>query len=60
MAANNCRIGDVDGEDGDSEEEYEEDLEEEVFDRDALKEQSRGMLDMASKKRAKKRRANGN
>ncbi|EOD38358.1 hypothetical protein EMIHUDRAFT_109456 [Emiliania huxleyi CCMP1516] len=60
MAANNCRIGDVDGEDVDSEEEYEEDLEEEVFDRDALKEQSRGMLDMASKKRTKKRRANGN
>jgi chromosome segregation ATPase len=52
---NNYRVKDVDGaEDAPSEEEFEEDLEEEVVDRDALKRQSGALVDKAAKKTKKK------
>jgi len=53
---NNYRVKDVDAaEEAPSEEEFEEDLEEEVVDRDALKKQSGTILDKATKKTKKRR-----
>ena len=56
---NNYRVKDLEAaEEAPSEEEFEEDLEEEVVDRDALKKQSQSMLDKATKKqRGKKKKA---
>ena len=54
---NNYRVKDLDAaEEAPSEEEFEEDLEEEVVDRDALKKQSGTILDKATKKTKKKKR----
>jgi len=54
---NNCRVRDADGpEEVPSEEEFEEDLEEEVVDREALKKQSGTILDKATKKTKKRRK----
>ena len=54
---NNCRVRDGDGgEEAPSEEEFEEDLEEEVVERDALKKQSGTILDKATKKTKKRGR----
>ena len=54
---NNCRVRDTDGgEEAPSEEEFEEDLEEEVVERDALKKQSGAMIDKATKKTKKRGR----
>jgi hypothetical protein len=51
---NNCRVRDADGgEEAPSEEEFEEDLEEEVVERDALKKQSGAILDKLNKKARK-------
>jgi len=53
---NNYRVKDMEAmEDAPSEEEFEEDLEEEVVDRDALKKQSGSILDKATKKTKKRR-----
>jgi len=53
---NNYRVRDADGaEEAPSEEEFEEDLEEEVVDREALKKQSGSILDKATKKTKKRR-----
>ena len=53
---NNYRVRDLDAADeAPSEEEFEEDLEEEVVDRDALKKQSGTILDKATKKTKKRR-----
>ena len=53
---NNYRVKDLDAdEDHPSEEEFEEDLEEEVVDRDALKKQSGTILDKATKKTKKRK-----
>ena len=53
---NNYRVKDVDAaEDAPSEEEFEEDLEEEVVDRDSLKKQSGTILDKATKKTKKRK-----
>jgi len=53
---NNYRVKDLDAaEEAPSEEEFEEDLEEEVVDRDALKKQSGTILDKATKKTKKRR-----
>jgi hypothetical protein len=53
---NNYRVKDLDAaEDAPSEEEFEEDLEEEVVDRDALKKQSGTILDKATKKTKKRK-----
>lgn len=53
---NNYRVKDLEAaEDAPSEEEFEEDLEEEVVDRDALKKQSGTILDKATKKTKKKK-----
>ena len=54
---NNYRVRDLEAaEEAPSEEEFEEDLEEEVVDRDALKKQSGTILDKATKKTKKKKR----
>merc|ERR1719310_147601 len=51
---NNCRVRDAEGgEEAPSEEEFEEDLEEEVVEREALKKQSGSILDKATKKTKK-------
>mmetsp|Transcript_9250 Transcript_9250/g.22296 ORF Transcript_9250/g.22296 Transcript_9250/m.22296 type:complete len:197 (+) Transcript_9250:1-591(+) len=53
---NNYRVKDIDGgEEAPSEEEFEEDLEEEVVDRESLKKQSGSILDKAAKKTKKRR-----
>ena len=53
---NNYRVKDLDAaEEAPSEEEFEEDLEEEVVDRDALKKQSGTILDKATKKTKKRK-----
>ena len=53
---NNMRVRDADGaEEAPSEEEFEEDLEEEVVDREVLKKQSVSILDKATKKTKKRR-----
>jgi hypothetical protein len=53
---NNCRVRDAEGaEEAPSEEEFEEDLEEEVVDREVLKKQSGSILDKATKKTKKRR-----
>lgn len=53
---NNYRVKDTDGaEEAPSEEEFEEDLEEEVVDREVLKKQSGLILDKATKKTKKRR-----
>ena len=53
---NNYRVRDIDAaEEAPSEEEFEEDLEEEVVDRDALKKQSGTILDKATKKTKKRK-----
>ena len=53
---NNFRVKDFEAaEEAPSEEEFEEDLEEEVVDRDALKKQSGTILDKATKKTKKRR-----
>jgi len=53
---NNYRVKDMEAmEDAPSEEEFEEDLEEEVVDRDSLKKQSGSILDKATKKTKKRR-----
>lgn len=53
---NNYRVKDADAvDDAPSEEEFEEDLEEEVVDRDVLKKQSGSILDKATKKTKKRR-----
>ena len=55
---NNYRVKDMEAmEDAPSEEEFEEDLEEEVVDRDALKKQSGTILDKATKKTKKKKKS---
>jgi len=55
---NNYRVRDLEAaEEAPSEEEFEEDLEEEVVDRDALKKQSGTILDKATKKTKKKKKA---
>jgi len=55
--ANNYRVRDTEGgEEAPSEEEFEEDLEEEVVDREALKKQSGTILDKATKKTKKRRK----
>jgi len=53
---NNYRVKEDSAEDAPSEEEFEEDLEEEVVDRDALKKQSQTMLDKVNKNKKKKSR----
>ena len=54
---NNYRVKDLEAaEDQPSEEEFEEDLEEEVVDRDALKKQSGTILDKATKKTKKRKK----
>lgn len=53
---NNYRVKDIEGvEEAPSEEEFEEDLEEEVVDREGLKKASGAILDRATKKTKKKR-----
>jgi len=53
---NNYRVKDAEGVDeAPSEEEFEEDLEEEVVDRESLKKQSGSILDKATKKTKKRR-----
>jgi hypothetical protein len=51
---NNYRVKEVGEDDAPSEEEFEEDLEEEVVDRDALKKQSETLIDKATGKKKKK------